>query len=170
ADALLSPAQGLVNRLAFRGLEQTHDFFERRPDVAIDRRLIALPLREQPLGTGAGRDVAAVGPFRGNAGIRARTAGGWRVGSMMRRWRPRGLAGARSPCFNDGFQTNRGSLGKEFPMLGRAKIAIIGGGNVGASCALWAASKELGDIVVLDIPQQENVVKGKMLDLAECAP
>ncbi|MEX0654937.1 MAG: malate dehydrogenase, partial [Phycisphaeraceae bacterium] len=52
----------------------------------------------------------------------------------------------------------------------RAKIAIIGGGNVGASCALWAASKELGDIVVLDIPQQEDAVKGKMLDLLECSP
>ncbi len=52
----------------------------------------------------------------------------------------------------------------------RAKIAIIGGGNVGASCALWAASKELGDIVVLDIPDAENVVKGKMLDLAQCGP
>jgi len=52
----------------------------------------------------------------------------------------------------------------------RAKIAVIGGGNVGASCALWAASKELGDIVVVDIPQQENVVKGKMLDLLQCAP
>ncbi len=54
--------------------------------------------------------------------------------------------------------------------LGRAKIAIIGGGNVGASCALWAASKELGDIVVLDIPNAENLVKGKMLDLAQCSP
>ena len=52
----------------------------------------------------------------------------------------------------------------------RAKISIIGGGNVGASCALWAATKELGDIVVLDIPEQENAVKGKMLDLAQCAP
>ncbi|HEX7011028.1 MAG TPA: malate dehydrogenase [Phycisphaeraceae bacterium] len=52
----------------------------------------------------------------------------------------------------------------------RAKISIIGGGNVGASCAMWAASKELGDIVVLDIPQQENAVKGKMLDLLECSP
>ncbi|MBH05955.1 MAG: malate dehydrogenase [Phycisphaeraceae bacterium] len=52
----------------------------------------------------------------------------------------------------------------------RAKIAIIGGGNVGASCALWAASKELGDIVVLDIPQAEGLVKGKMLDLAQCGP
>jgi len=52
----------------------------------------------------------------------------------------------------------------------RAKIAIIGGGNVGASCAMWAAAKDLGDIVVLDIPQMENVVKGKMLDLQECMP
>jgi malate dehydrogenase len=52
----------------------------------------------------------------------------------------------------------------------RAKISIIGGGNVGASCALWAASKELGDIVVLDIPQAEGMVKGKMLDLAQCGP
>ena len=52
----------------------------------------------------------------------------------------------------------------------RAKISVIGGGNVGASCALWAASKELGDIVVLDIPEVANVVKGKMLDLAQCAP
>ncbi len=55
-------------------------------------------------------------------------------------------------------------------MPARAKISIIGGGNVGASCALWAASKELGDIVVLDIPQAENLVKGKMLDLAQCSP
>ncbi len=55
-------------------------------------------------------------------------------------------------------------------MTKRPKITIIGGGNVGSSCALWAASKELGDIVVLDIPQAENVVKGKMLDLAQCGP
>ncbi|MHC4908861.1 MAG: malate dehydrogenase [Planctomycetota bacterium] len=52
----------------------------------------------------------------------------------------------------------------------RAKISVIGGGNVGASCALWAASKELGDIVVLDIPDAEGMVKGKMLDLYQCAP
>ncbi len=52
----------------------------------------------------------------------------------------------------------------------RAKISIIGGGNVGASCALWAAEKELGDIVVLDIPTAEDLVKGKMLDLAQCGP
>ena len=52
----------------------------------------------------------------------------------------------------------------------RSKIAIIGGGNVGASCAVWIASKELGDIVVVDIPQAEGMVKGKMLDLAQAGP
>ena len=52
----------------------------------------------------------------------------------------------------------------------RAKISVIGGGNVGASCAMWAAQKELGDIVVLDIPDAEGMVQGKMLDLAQCGP
>ncbi len=55
-------------------------------------------------------------------------------------------------------------------MVKRAKITIVGGGNVGASCAVWAASKELGDIVVVDIPELEDRVKGKMLDLAQCGP
>jgi malate dehydrogenase len=52
----------------------------------------------------------------------------------------------------------------------RAKIAIVGGGNVGAACALRVAEKELGDIVVVDIPAAVDAVKGKMLDLAQCAP
>ncbi len=55
-------------------------------------------------------------------------------------------------------------------MVRRAKIAVIGGGNVGASCAVWAASKELGDLVVVDIPEAEDRVKGRMLDLAQCSP
>ncbi|MBM4111081.1 MAG: malate dehydrogenase [Phycisphaerae bacterium] len=50
----------------------------------------------------------------------------------------------------------------------RAKISVIGAGNVGASCAVWAASKELGNVVLLDI--NEGVAKGKALDLYECAP
>ncbi|MEL6312070.1 MAG: malate dehydrogenase, partial [Pseudomonadota bacterium] len=52
----------------------------------------------------------------------------------------------------------------------RAKISIIGAGNVGATCAHWAAQKELGDVVVLDIPDKEGVAKGKMIDLACCGP
>lgn len=52
----------------------------------------------------------------------------------------------------------------------RPKISIIGAGNVGATCAHWAAIKNLGDIVLLDIPDKEGVAKGKALDLACCAP
>ncbi len=52
----------------------------------------------------------------------------------------------------------------------RAKISIIGAGNVGATCAHWAAAKELGDIVLLDIPDKEGVAKGKALDLLCCGP
>jgi malate dehydrogenase len=52
----------------------------------------------------------------------------------------------------------------------RAKISIIGAGNVGATCAHWAAAKELGDIVLLDIPDKEGVARGKAIDLACCAP
>ncbi len=53
-------------------------------------------------------------------------------------------------------------------MIGRAKITVIGGGNVGATCAHWAAAKELGDIVLLDIV--EGMPQGKALDLREAAP
>ena len=52
----------------------------------------------------------------------------------------------------------------------RAKITVVGGGNVGASCAVWLAEKELGDIVVIDIPEVEDKTKGKMLDLLQCGP
>ncbi|MBX3323298.1 MAG: malate dehydrogenase [Phycisphaeraceae bacterium] len=52
----------------------------------------------------------------------------------------------------------------------RAKLSIIGAGNVGATCAHWAAAKELGDIVVLDIPEKGDFAKGKMIDLACCGP
>ncbi len=52
----------------------------------------------------------------------------------------------------------------------RAKISVIGAGNVGASCAVWAASKELGDIVLVDIPDAGDKTAGKALDLAQCGP
>lgn len=50
----------------------------------------------------------------------------------------------------------------------RKKIAVIGAGFVGSTCAHWAASKELGDVVVLDI--NEGAAKGKALDLFEASP
>ena len=52
----------------------------------------------------------------------------------------------------------------------RAKISIIGAGNVGATTAHWCAAAELGDIVLLDIPQTENMPKGKALDLMQAGP
>ncbi|HEV7224915.1 MAG TPA: malate dehydrogenase [Pirellulales bacterium] len=52
----------------------------------------------------------------------------------------------------------------------RAKITIIGAGNVGATTAHWCAAAELGDVVLLDIPQTENMPKGKALDLMQSSP
>ena len=54
--------------------------------------------------------------------------------------------------------------------MGRAKITIVGAGNVGATTAHWCAAGELGDIVLLDIPQTEEMPKGKALDLMEASP
>lgn len=55
-------------------------------------------------------------------------------------------------------------------MMKRAKITIIGAGNVGATTAHWCAVAELGDIVLLDIPQTEGMPAGKALDLMQAAP
>jgi len=52
----------------------------------------------------------------------------------------------------------------------RAKISIIGAGNVGATTAHWCASAELGDIVLVDIPATEDMPKGKALDLMQSSP
>jgi len=52
----------------------------------------------------------------------------------------------------------------------RAKITIVGAGNVGATCAHWCAANELGDVVLLDIPMTENMPKGKALDLFQASP
>ena len=55
-------------------------------------------------------------------------------------------------------------------MTRRAKISIIGAGNVGATTAHWCAAAELGDIVLLDIPQTEGMPAGKALDLLQASP
>jgi malate dehydrogenase len=52
----------------------------------------------------------------------------------------------------------------------RAKITIVGAGNVGATTAHWCAAAELGDIVLLDIPQAGDMPKGKALDLMQSSP
>ncbi|HEC21600.1 MAG TPA: malate dehydrogenase [Chloroflexi bacterium] len=50
----------------------------------------------------------------------------------------------------------------------RKKVTIIGAGNVGATAAHWIASKELADVVLVDIV--EGLPQGKALDLAEAGP
>jgi len=49
--------------------------------------------------------------------------------------------------------------------MARPKITIIGAGNVGATTAHWCAAAELGDIVLVDIPQAGDMPKGKALYL-----
>jgi malate dehydrogenase len=50
----------------------------------------------------------------------------------------------------------------------RSKISVIGAGFVGSTCAHWAASKELGDVVLIDI--NGDAAAGKALDLFEASP
>ena len=52
----------------------------------------------------------------------------------------------------------------------RAKISLIGGGQIGGNLALLAAQKELGDIKIFDIPNAEGMVKGKALDIMQLRP
>ena len=54
--------------------------------------------------------------------------------------------------------------------MARKKIALIGAGQIGGTLALLAGQKELGDIVLLDIPDFAGVAKGKALDIAELSP
>lgn len=50
----------------------------------------------------------------------------------------------------------------------RPKITIVGSGNVGATAAHWAVSKELGDVCLIDIA--EGIPQGKALDLLQSGP
>lgn len=52
----------------------------------------------------------------------------------------------------------------------RKKIALVGGGSIGSTLALLATQKELGDVVIIDLPQQEGPVRGKALDLMALRP
>ena len=54
--------------------------------------------------------------------------------------------------------------------MSKKRIALIGGGQIGGNLALLAAQKELGDIVIFDIPKAEGMVKGKALDLMQLRP
>src|SRR5437879_13185377 len=50
----------------------------------------------------------------------------------------------------------------------RNKVTLVGSGTVGATAAHWIASKELADVVLIDIV--EGIPQGKGLDLLEAMP
>lgn len=52
----------------------------------------------------------------------------------------------------------------------RKKISVIGSGFTGATTALMLAQKELGDVVLVDIPNMEKPTKGKALDMLQASP
>lgn len=52
----------------------------------------------------------------------------------------------------------------------RKKISVIGSGFTGATTAFLLAQKQLGDVVIVDIPDMEKPAKGKALDMMEAAP
>ena len=54
--------------------------------------------------------------------------------------------------------------------MARKKIALIGGGQIGGNLALLASQKELGDVVIYDIPQAEGMIQGKALDIMQLRP
>jgi len=54
--------------------------------------------------------------------------------------------------------------------MSRPKIGLIGGGQIGGNLALLTAQKELGDVLIFDIPNAEGMVKGKALDLMQLRP
>ena len=54
--------------------------------------------------------------------------------------------------------------------MARNKIALVGGGQIGGNLALLATQKELGDVVIYDIPQAEGMTKGKSLDIMQLRP
>lgn len=51
--------------------------------------------------------------------------------------------------------------------MARPKIGLVGAGQIGGNLALLAAQKELGDVVLFDIPKAEGQAKGKALDMQQ---
>lgn len=51
--------------------------------------------------------------------------------------------------------------------MARPKIGLVGAGQIGGNLALLAAQKQLGDVVLFDIPQAEGLAKGKALDIQQ---
>lgn len=51
----------------------------------------------------------------------------------------------------------------------RNKIGLIGAGNIGGELANLIVQKQLGDVILFDIPQKEKLAQGKALDLEQAS-
>jgi len=76
--------------------------------------------------------------------------------------------GGSKPIERERSLNEKNSVLERKKMNKRKKITIVGAGNVGATAAHWAASKALGDVVLLDV--SEGIPQGKALDLMQAAP
>ncbi len=54
--------------------------------------------------------------------------------------------------------------------MARRKIAVVGGGQIGGIISMIVAQKELGNLVLLDIADKEDFIKGKALDIMQMRP
>ncbi len=54
--------------------------------------------------------------------------------------------------------------------MARKKIALIGGGQIGGILALLIAERQLGDVVIYEIPNSLGMAQGKALDILEGSP
>lgn len=54
--------------------------------------------------------------------------------------------------------------------INKRKISVIGAGATGATTALMLAQKELGDVVLVEVPDKEKPAQGKALDMLEATP
>src|SRR5215470_68925 len=89
------------------------------------------------------------------SGAQAKGHGSWRLWSPRRR-------PVTAPFSRDRERAKRGII-----MPSKKKIGLIGAGNIGGELARLCANKELGDVVLFDIPAKENFAKGKALDLEQ---
>jgi malate dehydrogenase len=85
------------------------------------------------------------------------------------------VAASQALIYCPGVQAARGSAAislrrRRTPKnMARKKIALIGAGNIGGELARLCLDKQLGDIVLFDIPAKEDFAKGKALDLEQAS-
>lgn len=90
-----------------------------------------------------------------------------KAGAFCRDCGPRGIELSVPRRARRGVRAAPRSTQKGPRHMARKKIALIGAGNIGGELANLCVTKELGDVVLFDIPAKESFAKGKALDLEQ---